>query len=155
MANTYHNRITGLDAIHEIMWDGSSDPAGTSSNDVQKKQHWIDSTTGSNLATGYIWKIRNTANNAWNTLLDLATTLAGYIAKTVVDAKGDLIAGTAADTVGRLAVGSNGTVLKADSGQSTGLKWEGQYEVLCIPFSDETTAITAGTAKTTFRMPFA
>jgi hypothetical protein len=46
-----------------------------------------------------------------------------FIAKALIDAKGDLIAGTAADTAGRLAVGANGTVLTADSGETTGLKW--------------------------------
>lgn len=45
------------------------------------------------------------------------------IPATIIDAKGDLIAGTAADTAGRLAVGANGTVLQADSGETTGLKW--------------------------------
>ena len=45
------------------------------------------------------------------------------IAKTIVDAKGDIIAATAADTVSRLAVGANGTVLTAASGQATGLQW--------------------------------
>jgi hypothetical protein len=45
------------------------------------------------------------------------------IAATIVDAKGDIIAATAADTVARLAVGANDTILMADSGQSTGLKW--------------------------------
>jgi hypothetical protein len=45
------------------------------------------------------------------------------IAKTIVDAKGDLIAATAADTVDRLAVGANDTVLTADSSTATGLKW--------------------------------
>jgi len=45
------------------------------------------------------------------------------IAKTIVDAKGDIIAATAADTVSRLAVGANDTVLTADSSQATGLKW--------------------------------
>ena len=45
------------------------------------------------------------------------------IAKTIVDAKGDLIAATAADTVSRLAVGSNNQVLTADSSTATGLKW--------------------------------
>lgn len=47
----------------------------------------------------------------------------GGIAATIVDAKGDLIAATAADTVSRLAVGSNDTALVADSAQATGLKW--------------------------------
>ena len=45
------------------------------------------------------------------------------IAKTIVDAKGDLIAATAADTVARLAVGTNDQVLIADSTTATGLKW--------------------------------
>jgi hypothetical protein len=42
---------------------------------------------------------------------------------TAIDAKGDLIAGTAADTFDRLAVGTNGQTLVADSTASTGLKW--------------------------------
>ena len=42
---------------------------------------------------------------------------------TAIDAKGDLVAGTGADTFARLAVGANGTVLTADSTETTGLKW--------------------------------
>jgi len=42
---------------------------------------------------------------------------------TILDAKGDLISATAADTPARLAVGTNGQVLTADSTTSTGLKW--------------------------------
>ena len=45
------------------------------------------------------------------------------IKPSLVDAKGDLLAGTAADTVGRLAVGTNGQVLTANSSASTGLAW--------------------------------
>lgn len=51
------------------------------------------------------------------------TTMGTMVAKTIVDAKGDLIAATAADTVARLAVGTNGQTLVADSTASTGLKW--------------------------------
>ena len=42
---------------------------------------------------------------------------------TAIDAKGDLIAGTAADTFDRLAVGTNGQTLVADSSTATGLNW--------------------------------
>jgi hypothetical protein len=45
------------------------------------------------------------------------------IPKTIVDAKGDIIAATAADTVARLAVGANGTVLTADSTAASGVAW--------------------------------
>ena len=47
----------------------------------------------------------------------------GGIQPTIVDAKGDIIAATAADTPARLAVGANDTVLTADSTTATGLKW--------------------------------
>jgi hypothetical protein len=43
----------------------------------------------------------------------------------ILDAKGDLITATAADTPARLAVGTNGTVLVADSSAATGLKYTG------------------------------
>ena len=45
------------------------------------------------------------------------------IQNAIMDAKGDLIGATAADTPARLAVGTNGQVLTADSAQATGIKW--------------------------------
>lgn len=42
---------------------------------------------------------------------------------TAIDAKGDLVAGTGADTFSRLAAGSNGLFLTTDSAEATGLKW--------------------------------
>lgn len=45
------------------------------------------------------------------------------IQNAIVDAKGDLIAATAADTPARLPVGTNGQVLTADSTTATGLAW--------------------------------
>lgn len=56
------------------------------------------------------------------TALDVPSTTEAIL-DTIVDAKGDLIAGTAADTVSRLAVGANDTVLTAASAEATGLKW--------------------------------
>jgi hypothetical protein len=47
----------------------------------------------------------------------------GSVSKTTIDAKGDLIVGSANDTVDNLAVGSNGYILTVDSAQTLGIKW--------------------------------
>jgi len=63
---------------------------------------------------------------ATNTDLDftwVAQDDSNAIQNAIVDAKGDLIAATAADTPARLAVGTNGQILTADSTAATGLKW--------------------------------
>jgi len=46
-----------------------------------------------------------------------------YVNQSTIDAKGDLIVGTADNAYSRLAVGANNTVLTADSSTATGLKW--------------------------------
>jgi hypothetical protein len=61
---------------------------------------------------------------------------------TILDAKGDLISATAADTPARLAVGTNGQVLTADSTTATGLKWAapaGGGKVLQVVYGSTTT----------------
>lgn len=57
------------------------------------------------------------------TQVELDTAIATAIPKSLIDAKGDLIIGSAADTPARLAVGSNGQVPVADSAQAVGIKW--------------------------------
>jgi hypothetical protein len=49
------------------------------------------------------------------------------IQNAIVDAKGDLIAASAADTPARLAVGANGETIVADSSTSTGLRYNPNY----------------------------
>jgi hypothetical protein len=68
---------------------------------------------------GYAW---DATDNVWYPI-GVGQHSHGEIPATIVDAKGDIIAATAADTVARLAVGSNDTVLTADSSTATGLKW--------------------------------
>ena len=74
----------------------------------------------------------NTTQIATTAFVAAAVTAGSGIAATIVDAKGDLIAATAADTPARLAVGTNGQRLKADSAQSTGLAWVDDY--ITVPF---------------------
>jgi hypothetical protein len=65
-------------------------------------------------------------SKATNTDLDftwVAQDDSNAIQNAIVDAKGDLISATAADTPARLAVGTNGQVLTADSTAATGLVW--------------------------------
>jgi hypothetical protein len=76
------------------------------------------------------------------------TQLDAKVAKSLVDAKGDIVAATAADTVDRLAVGANDTVLTADSTAATGLKWatpsSGGYTLLSTTtLSTATTTVSS------------
>jgi hypothetical protein len=64
------------------------------------------------------------------------------IQNTIVDAKGDLIGATAADTPARLAVGTNGQVLTADSTAATGLAWA------AAPGGASMTSIASGSVPT-------
>ena len=70
-------------------------------------------------ADGYVLTADGAGGAAW----EAAAGGGGAILETIIDAKGDLIAGTAADTAARLAVGTDGQVLTADSAETTGLKW--------------------------------
>jgi hypothetical protein len=47
----------------------------------------------------------------------------GSVSKGTIDAKGDLLVGSANDSVDNLAVGSNNFVLTADSTETLGIKW--------------------------------
>jgi len=76
-------------------------------------------TTVSPTELGYL----DGVTSAVQTQIDSKIGSASAINPTIVDAKGDIIAASAADTVARLAVGSNDQVLTADSSTATGLKW--------------------------------
>jgi hypothetical protein len=66
---------------------------------------------------------------------------------TAIDAKGDLIAGTGADTFARLVVGANNTVLISDSAETTGMKWGGAWTT----YTPTLTNITIGNGAITAR----
>ena len=62
-------------------------------------------------------------SSAIQTQLDGKASTTADIPKSLIDAKGDLIVGSAADTAARLAVGTNDHVLTADSSATNGVKW--------------------------------
>lgn len=89
--------------------------------------------TKANYATGDVLSATN--------MNDLSGTV-NLIAPT---AKGDLYAGSAANTYTKLAVGTNGQVLQADSTTATGLKWAtagGGGKVLQVVYGSSTTDTT-------------
>jgi hypothetical protein len=81
-------------------------------------------TSMADLLGGTTGQILSKASNTDMDFTWVTTDDANAIQNAIVDAKGDLIAATAADTPARLAVGANGTILMADSTAATGIKWD-------------------------------
>ena len=109
--------ITGITASSPLTGGGTSGAVTVGIQDAttaQKGAVQLENSTSSTSTTTAA--VPASVKSAY----DLAN---GAIAKSIVDAKGDIIAATAADTVSRLAVGANGTVLTADSTEATGVKW--------------------------------
>jgi hypothetical protein len=95
----------------DVIWDAKGDLAGGTGADTAAKL-----TVGAN-------DTRLTADSAeatgmkWETPKTVATDV-------IWDTKGDIAGATGADTATKLAAGANDTVLTADSGEATGLKWK-------------------------------
>lgn len=113
------------------------------SSDTSQMQSAVDPYPGSvvSLATsaaGELERLRYVLKNVlgftqWYTHLEnlnfgsrnIATTgTMSFTKLAAINAKGDLLAGTADDTLGVLTAGTNNKILVADSAQSTGLKWD-------------------------------
>ena len=95
-------------------------------------------TTFADLKGGTTGQVLAKATNADMDFTWVAQDDSNAIQNAIVDAKGDLIAASAADTPARLAVGTNGQVLTADSTASTGLAW-------ATPTSGGMTQLATGT----------
>ncbi len=94
---------------------------------------------------GYVW---DATDNVWYPIgvgghghTDYITQ-ATAVNPTIIDAKGDIITATAADTPARLAVGTANQVLTVDSSTATGIKW-------ATPASGGMTVIASGTMSST------
>jgi hypothetical protein len=79
---------------------------------------------------GYVW---DATDNVWYPIGVGGHGHSDYITQatavnpTIIDAKGDIITATAADTPARLAVGNNGETLVADSAATTGLRYQSNF----------------------------
>lgn len=115
----------------------ASDPAGTATSAVSSHAgttsgvHGI-STFGANLVDDADAATARTTLGLGTAATTAATAFATAaqgakadtaVQPTLVDAKGDLLVGSAADTLARLPVGTNDYVLTADSAEATGVKW--------------------------------
>lgn len=89
-------------------------------------------------------KMQRDNGSSWD---DVADAGSGAIPATIIDAKGDLIVGTAADTAARKAAGTNGYMLVADSAQSDGLLWTPRF-VGCRAYNNAAQTVTAATETT-------
>lgn len=65
----------------------------------------------------------------WATIVLLTTAAASRLALgfSAIAAKGDLLVGTALNTIGTLTVGANGTVPMANATATTGISWQGPF----------------------------
>ena len=85
--------------------------AGTAPSNAIGGQIWFDSNTGGT----YVY-----FNSTW---VEVGASALDTLLNTI-EAKGDILVGTADNAVDNLTVGSNGQILVADSAEATGLKWE-------------------------------
>jgi hypothetical protein len=89
--------------------DGSLGGAPTGATAV-----FTNSAPTTSITTGTIWVDKD----------ETAITANPFIPQALINAKGDLIAGTSNDTATVLPAGTNGQVLKANSATATGLEWD-------------------------------
>ena len=109
--------ITGVTATSPLTGGGTSGAITVGIQDASTTQKGSVQLSDSTSTTSSVLASTPTATKA---AYDLAN---DAVAKSTFTTKGDLVAATAASTISRLGVGTNGQVLTADSTASTGIKW--------------------------------
>jgi hypothetical protein len=128
-----HGRLDDLVAM-AIQGLAADRPAAA----IQRRLYYATDTGVLSLDTG----------TAWVEVLTEPRASTAYVAKAIVDAKGDLIAATGIDAVARVAVGADGQVLTADAASAAGVKWAAAASaglVGCLAKSTASTSFANGT----------
>lgn len=98
-------------------------------------------------------------NRVNHTGTQLASTISNFNAaaidavETLIDAKGDLLVGTADNTASRLGVGTDGQVVIASAAAGTGIKWTDATRILGFVLDGGGSAITVGAKKAYVTVP--
>ncbi len=108
-------------------------------------------TTLADLKGGTTGQVLSKASNTDMDFTWVAQDDSNAIQNAIVDAKGDLIAASAADTPARLAVGTNGQVLTADSTAATGLAYTNKGWTLISTTSLSGASVTLSSIPQTYQ----
>jgi hypothetical protein len=97
--------------------------------------------------TGDIFEVFAAQPVAISDVYTQAQVNAAFIPDSVIDAKGDILTATGADTPARLAVGANDLLLTAASGEATGLKYTGGWTTWAVTLTNVTIGNGAAIAR--------
>jgi len=113
--------------------------ADTAPTSPSTGQFWYDTSTG----TTYIYY-----DSFW---VEVGAAAYSTVQQTI-DAKGDLLAGTADNSISRLAVGTDGTTLLANSSATTGISWSATAPILVGTVTTKGDILAGSAANTVIRL---